>query len=178
IRTKALSSASVLLGGSSVSVLQPVYCLVIADGDVAADSEFAGCIVVARGSVRSRGNITGSVVVAGGKVEFGKFRRNEDSVIRENQPKLLGWGRFFEIGDAGLEVQSVEGGVKVTKVADKQPPQKAGLRVGDEITAVDGKTFKDVEEFRRLLRRSTVLEKSKFTVRREGKALELAASFV
>jgi hypothetical protein len=169
-------SHSVILAGDSVTVQSIGADIVIADGDISTYM-IVPSIVITRGSVKSESRIQKSVIIVGGKVEFGKHGYNDGSIIRENTPGLLGWVRFFELADAGLEASPVESGVKVTKVLDKQPPQKAGLRVGDVITAIDGVTFKDFEQFRRLLRRSTVRDSSKFTVRRDGKSVELTASF-
>ena len=166
---------SVIFGGNVVSVKDGRFLFIVTDGDVSIDNAVY-CFIITRGSFKS-GTENGSVVLAGGKAEFdgGLLRKG---IVRAGIPKLLGWVRFFEISDAGLEVTSNENGIKVTKVADKQPPQKAGLQPGDIITAIDGKGFKDVEQFRRVLRHSTVQEASKFTVRRDGKMLELSASFV
>jgi hypothetical protein len=166
---------SVILGGNVVSVKAGRCLFIVADGDVSIDN--AGhCFIITRGSFKS-GTENGSVVLAGGKAEYdgGLLRKG---IVRAGIPKLLGWVRFFEISDAGVEVTAVDGGVKVTKVVDKQPPQKAGLQSGDIITAIDGTASKDVEQFRQLLRRGTVQESTKFTVRRDGKSLELSASFV
>jgi hypothetical protein len=163
---------SVILGGDTVKV-RTAPGILTADGDVVGD--WIGGIVITRGSVKSKIDIDGGLVLAGGKVTG---VRRPGAIIRDNQPKLLGWVRFFEIADAGLDVELADGGVRVTKVIDQQPPQKTGLRAGDLITAMDGKPFKDIEEFRRLLRRSTVQNASKFTVRRDGTSLELTASFV
>jgi S1-C subfamily serine protease len=90
---------------------------------------------------------------------------------------LLGWVRFFEIKDAGFEVATGPDGLRVTSVVVNEPPQVAGLRVSDIITAMDGTPVKDLAQFRRLLRHSTVLNHSVFTVRRGRKSLELKASF-
>jgi S1-C subfamily serine protease len=56
--------------------------------------------------------------------------------------------------------------------------RKAGLKVGDVITAVDGKAAVDPETFRRLLRHGTVLEETKFAVKRDGKEITVTASFL
>jgi hypothetical protein len=162
--------ASVILGGNSV-IAGNCSAIMLADGDVKAE-KLSG-IVVTHGSVTCK-SADGAILVARGTINCEIVR---DSVIRQNNPKLLGWARFFEISDAGLEVAAADGGVKITSIADKQPPQKAGLRAGDVIISLDGAAIKDTEQFRRLLRRSTVQDSSKFTLRRDGKTLELTASF-
>jgi len=167
---------SVILGGSTASI-QSANGIVVADGDIRAH-EVKGGLVITRGSLFCDRGIERAVVLAGAEVISGRSKVPASNIVRSGVPKLLGWVRFFEISDAGLEVTATDDGVKVTKVADKQPPQRAGLQSGDIITAIEGKEFKDVEQFRRLLRHSTVQEACKFTVRRGNKTLELSASFV
>src|SRR5262249_3636290 len=133
--------------------------------------------------VHSRRDIENSFVLSGSPVEFGVNKQNQagrnvNSTIRDRAPGLLGWIRFFETADAGVQVAAADGGVTVSKLADGQPPAKAGLKVGDVITAVDGKLAKDPETFRRLLRRGTVMDQTVFMVKRGGKDMTHTASFL
>jgi membrane-associated protease RseP (regulator of RpoE activity) len=161
-----------ILGGNDVSV-QDFAGFMVADGNVKARR--IGGLVIAKGSVECTSDIDNCVVVAGGKVEC---RRRQDSIIREGNPKLLGWVRFFETADAGVEVAKADNDVRVEKATPDQPPAKAGLRVGDAIISIDGTKITDPDQFRRLLRKSTTGDSTKFTVRRDGKSLDLRASFV
>ena len=174
---------SVFLAGDSITVKSPEISMVIADGDIAATESIRASIIITRGAVRSRRDIEKSFVLSGGPVEFGTNKqkqvgRSVNSTIRERTPKLLGWVRFFETADAGIDVTAADGGVKVAKLTDGLPLAKAGLKVGDVITAVDGKPAANPETFRRLLRRGTVMDQTAFAVKRGDKALTVTASFL
>jgi S1-C subfamily serine protease len=77
-----------------------------------------------------------------------------------------------------ISVVNLQGGVSVTKLLKGAPPKKAGLKVGDVITGVDGKAAVDTETFRRLLRHGTVLEETKFAMKRDGEEITVTASFL
>jgi len=177
LRTDTLSSSVALVGNRAV-FRNLNSSILVADGEVVASDGIGFSIVLTRGSITSERDIKTCIVLAGGTVEFGKNGRNENSTIRENTPKLLGWVRFFELIDAGIDVTAAQGGVAVAKLTDALPPAKAGLKVGDVITAVDGKPAKDPETFRRLLRRGTVMDQTVFTVKRGGKDVPVTASYL
>lgn len=173
---------SVILGGNSTNVHGTTQSIVVSDGDVISTEHIRFSIVITRGSVHSRRDIENSLVLAGGTVKFGTNKQNQvgrnvNSTIRDRDPKLLGWVRFFETAEAGVEVTVDAGGVEVAKLIDGLPPVKAGLKVGDVITAVDGKPAKDPETFRRLLRRGTVMDQTVFAVKRSGKDVAVTVSF-
>ena len=172
VQTAGQIHNSAVIAGGDVMV-RDFGGVIVAGGDVKARK--IGGLVIAKGSVTCTAELDRAFVVSGGRIDC---PRSRESTLRPNVPKLLGWVRFFEVSDAGLEIAAVDGGVKVTKIADRQPPQVAGLRVGDVITAIDGSDFKDVTQFRRLLRHSTVQKSSKFTVQRDGKAIDIKACYV
>ena len=50
----------------------------------------------------------------------------------------------FAIGDTGLQPQYFSGPIKVAQVQPDSPAQRAGLRTGDQIEAVDGQAFHSI----------------------------------
>jgi regulator of sigma E protease len=81
----------------------------------------------------------------------------------------------FDLGDAGLFIQALAGPIKVQDVAPGSPAQKAGLRPGDAIEAVDGHEFHTVDTLRAYLQ---VQHGSPVTLRvlRNGATQDLVAS--
>jgi regulator of sigma E protease len=57
----------------------------------------------------------------------------------------------FDLGDAGLFIQALAGPIKVQNVAPGSPAEKAGLRSGDGIEAIDGHEFHTVDTLRAYL---------------------------
>jgi S1-C subfamily serine protease len=73
--------------------------------------------------------------------------------------------RFYDLPD--------ESGVIVASVENASPAQKAGLREGDIIIAMDGKPIAGVDDLHRLLTDATVGARSVLTVLRHTEKLEL-----
>ncbi len=100
-------------------------------------------------------------------------------VIRE----LLRYGRVRQIW-TGLRVQRVDRliaqslglpqaeGVIISHIDQRSPGEKAGLKVGDVITEVDGHLVRDEKEIREVFYTAQVGDEFKLTVWREGKTLE------
>jgi hypothetical protein len=169
---------SVLFTGNGVTIPDGIHkTIVIADGDFKSAENLSYSLVVARGSVNVR-DAQNSVIVAGGKVaNHAEFMKIRGSLVREDCKDLLGWVRFFEISDAGMEVKASDKGMAVTRVIENQPPHKAGLLIGDIITAVDKVSVTEVEQFRRQLRHGIAAGTTNFIIQRMGVTLELSASF-
>ncbi len=72
-------------------------------------------------------------------------------------------------GYLGISFRASEGGVKVMAVLSGSPGANGGLRVGDVITAVDGKALKDGEDFRFRVADMPPGSKHTFSVLRKGK---------
>jgi regulator of sigma E protease len=51
----------------------------------------------------------------------------------------------FDIGDTGMQPQYLPGPIQVAQVQSGYPAQQAGLRVGDQIEAVDGHHFHSID---------------------------------
>jgi putative serine protease PepD len=68
----------------------------------------------------------------------------------------------------GVLIQSVPGGAKVTKIVAGSPAAKAGLKVGDVITAFDGKPVTSADDLTSAVTAATPGEKVTLTVRSSG----------
>jgi S1-C subfamily serine protease len=68
----------------------------------------------------------------------------------------------------------VRGGLEVAAITEGTPWEKAGLRVGDKVVAINGEAMDSQEKLRTLLRRNLVSDDG-LTVRflRDGKAHEV-----
>ena len=178
IRIPNFHSSVILTNGDLIGNDFANNCVLVSDQNI----EFTGIhnsIVIARKSVKCKSPISKNVIIAGDQLNMPKtLRADLQNYIKENDHFALNFVHFFEPTDAGIEVTATQGGVAVAKLLDGQPPKKAGLKVGDIITAVDGKATTDLETFRRLLRRGTVLEETKFAVKRDGKEITVTASFL
>ncbi len=90
-----------------------------------------------------------------------------------------------KMGWLGVEIQElnqalrialgVEHGVLVTEVTDGSPAEKAGLKIGDLIFAIDGEKITDYPALRRFIRQHPD-QTVKITIQRTGKNLELGVS--
>jgi putative serine protease PepD len=68
----------------------------------------------------------------------------------------------------GVRIQGVTGGAKVTTVVAGAPAAKAGLKVGDVITAFDGKTITSADELTAAVTAAKAGEHVTVTVHRDG----------
>jgi S1-C subfamily serine protease len=126
------------------------------------------CLLIAR-----KGMISPAADYRDNKMKPGEARiLNDESlgIVASPTKRPLGLIRFFEVSDVGLTLD----GCKVTKVTG--PLAKAGVKVGDVLTHVDGVAVKDAEALRKALRRRyAILGFGAFTLTREGKPLTVVA---
>jgi hypothetical protein len=150
-------SYSVVLASGSVTLGGVIGSLIICDGDVTFQSG-QGCLIIARGTVKCASSMSECRVVAGKSVILVRKEKAEvlDCTIEENVARPLGFVQFFDPAREGIVVESAASGVRVKAAEEGKPFAKAGLRVGDLITAVDGDAADSPETFRRLLRRGWV----------------------
>jgi C-terminal processing protease CtpA/Prc len=50
-----------------------------------------------------------------------------------------------EYSHPGLQLESVDGRVRIAAVADESPAARAGIRAGDELVAIDGESVSDLD---------------------------------
>jgi len=79
-------------------------------------------------------------------------------------------------GFLGVAVEDIKGQVIASEVAGDSPAEKAGVKKGDILTALDGKPLAAAEVFRDQLRAKSVGEAVKLTLSRGGKPSELAVT--
>lgn len=79
-------------------------------------------------------------------------------------PFAMTWGGFGR-GRLGVSIEDAEndGGAKITDVNDESTAAKAGLKVNDIITEVNGKKVKDVNEVKKVL--AEVKDKASYTLK-------------
>lgn len=103
--------------------------------------------------------------VASRLLQQGRIRRSYIGVEAQTTPLHRRLVRFYDLpGESGVVVVSVENG---------SPAQKAGLREGDVIVALDGKPVAGVDDLHRLLTDARVGVSSTLTVLRHTEKVEL-----
>jgi len=85
-------------------------------------------------------------------------------------------GGTVEHAYLGVRIQGVTGGAKVTTVVAGAPAAKAGLKVGDVITAFDGKTITSADELTAAVTAAKAGEHVTVTVRRDGTTKHVAVT--
>jgi membrane-associated protease RseP (regulator of RpoE activity) len=178
VRTPHSGSGAILAGGSVEFTHDLGGSVVVCDGDcrLSADRRIAmRLLVIARGDVYCPKGTGQCTIIAGGKVHLADKRGAEWNVIRENEPNAFGFVRFFDPARIGLVTDPDAKDVRLKEVRRGTPFAQAGLRAGDLVLSVGGKDTPDREVFRRQLRRALARGEVPFTVRRDGKTLELTA---
>jgi putative serine protease PepD len=74
----------------------------------------------------------------------------------------------------GVRIESVPGGAKIVQVVKGAPAAQAGLKVGDVITAYDGKTISSADDLTAAVTHSKSGEKVTVTVKRGGTTKKLS----
>jgi S1-C subfamily serine protease len=103
--------------------------------------------------------------VAGRLLQEGKVRRSQIGVEAQTTPLHRRLVRFYDL--------SQDSGAVVISVTEGSPAQRAGLREGDVIVALDGKPVAGVDDLQRLLTDARVGVSSSLTVIRRTEKLEL-----
>lgn len=185
----ALESVSVdrRLDRAIVLAEGPVKCkgtirnsIIICCSDVEAGIEILNSVIVARGSIKCPLHVKDSILVASGKVDTSRGLvpgQRETNCIREEDATPLGLVKWFTPADVGLEVTPAKDSVRVEKLHDGKLPARAGLKVGDLITAVDRGKVDSAETFRKLLRRGSVQDRCVLTVKRGDETLDVTLDF-
>lgn len=103
--------------------------------------------------------------VAGRLLHDGRIRRSYIGVEAQTTPLHRRLVRFYDLAQ--------ESGVVVAAVTEASPAERAGLREGDVIIALDGKPVAGVDDLHRLLTDARVGVNSTLTVLRRTEKLEL-----
>jgi hypothetical protein len=173
------SGGSALFAAGSIELDTAIHSVIVSSGDVEV-KRARNCLIIARGTIQCEDNgpvdFQNCRLVSAGRVLIPeRFRlRASNCVVEENATMPLGFVRFFGPAREGVVVESADGGVRVKTVDAAKPFAKAGLRVGDLITAVQGEAVDSPETFRRLLRRAWVGDEDcRLGVLRNGKGLTI-----
>ena len=78
-------------------------------------------------------------------------------------------------GFLGIQMETVDLGVKITLVVEKSPAEKAGLKVNDVVFQVGDKAITDLETMQDTIMRYNAGDQVTVKVRREGKEVEVKA---
>jgi S1-C subfamily serine protease len=147
--------------------------VIVCDGDFTVDL-LIGCVVIARGDVRCKNRAENCRIIASGSVNVGGKEYERSSQIKQNEPKPLGFVKWFDPADVGVVVESGKDGVRVKKVDETKPFAKAGVKEGDLITVLGGTKAESPDAFRRRLRTAVVMEEElTLELRRDGKIVKL-----
>jgi hypothetical protein len=177
-RIPALGHAVILAGGSVETGHGFIGVVVVCDGDCRMGGERQitdYSLIIARGDVYCPWGIHNCTIIAGGKVHFREERQKGWNIVRENEPNAFGFVHFFDPARIGLVTDPDARDARLKEVRPQTPFAAAGLRAGDVVLTVGGKPTPDRETFRRMLRRALAEGEVSFTVRRDGRTLELTA---
>ncbi len=165
----------ILATGGPCHVMHIWDAILICDGDIECAESIGNSVVIANGSVKC-GDARNSMIVATGSIT--SRQKKDPTVTRlENEPNPFGFIKWFTVAEVGVEVAAAKDAVRIEKLHDGKLPLKAGLKVGDIVTAVDGTKVDSLASFRRRLLRGVVNEYCTLTVQRGGKSLDVPLDF-
>jgi hypothetical protein len=171
---RGVSESLVLATGDLTIKNELIGSEVVCDGDVTIGDHVEWSTVVARGDIRVGTQVCSAELVAGGVVVVGQPRENDArrvNVIREREPRALGWVRFFELADVGVSARAAGGDVAVAAVAAGSAGARAGLRAGDVVLEAGGRRPADADGLRRALRDALAAGDAAVRVKRGAEAL-------
>jgi len=141
------------------------HCVIFCTGDVEGLNSLRHSVVFANGEFKN-GNSTVQNIMRVGAVKTNHSQGNQYVGLKEIKATLSQNDTFpaaereplyplvpFNLARLGIEVAVQNDSVVVTKTVAEKLLTKAGVRQGDQITAIDGTTIKTSAEARRLLRR-------------------------
>jgi serine protease Do len=96
--------------------------------------------------------------------------------VAARKPKLLDMPFSKDSGFLGVQMEQIEGGVKITLVVSKSPADKAGVKVNDVILAVEDKIITDIETMQDTIARHKAGETITVRVKRDEKEMEMKAT--
>jgi hypothetical protein len=180
LAAKGAIQHSLILATGDVASGYDISCsVVVCDGDVRVGENVVKTLIIARGSITVEGWGHENTLIAGGKVTIKKpvplnngqqLPKELENLIEEHARHPLGYITFFELSVVGVEVKVADMAVRVSAVADGKPFAKAGVKVGDVVTEVNGKKPDSPEALRRLLRDALAVGDATVKLRRGDKA--------
>jgi hypothetical protein len=189
VRARSAINNSILFANGDVRTGMYIgSTVVVCDGDVETTEGVGNSLVIARGNIKVKQSVTASTLIAGGTITIehtasestliagGKVSVKDVkqhpllvSRIREQEANPFEFVKFFELSTVGVEVKVAYRLVAVSAVAAGKPFAAAGARVGDLITAVNGKRPESAESLRRLLRDALAVGDATVTLKRGDK---------
>jgi S1-C subfamily serine protease len=127
--------------------------------------------VLALGLAAAGGFFAASAALSEGHV---KKSARVEAVPRESEIEAPGIERAF-VGLVLVE-EPDGGGVRITQVMSGSPADDAGLKGGDIITAIDGRSVKSVDDVQSALENKSPGDKVTFSVRRDDQEEEVAVT--
>ena len=94
----------------------------------------------------------------------------------KNAAQTLIAGGTVQHAYVGIRIESVPGGARIVKVVSGSPAAKAGLKVGDVITAFDGKTVTSADELTAAVSAAKVGENVSITVKSGGTTKQVSVT--
>lgn len=152
-------------------------CILICDGAVELQSSVLNSVIVANGPVKYSSSVAGCTVISTSSIIATTRGSADRSVLRENEPNPLGFIKWFKPSEVGIEVVAAKDAVRVERLHDGRLPLKAGVKMGDLVTAIDGTKIESTETFRRRLLRGVVNERCNFTIKRGDSKMEVFLDF-
>lgn len=137
------------------------------------------CAIFAAGDVviGKFANLDRCIIRAGGRVRYARPESPDNCDIQEKVANPLAPFKFFAPADVGLHAKADKTAVAVEKVDADSRFDKAGVRAGDVLLAVDGTPVVAVAELRRLVRTGYVRGDCTVKVRRGEATKELVVRF-
>jgi hypothetical protein len=170
------SLSSLILSHGKVELDSAIFSFIFCDGDFVATSALDS-IVIARGSIKIS-NATNCLLISNRTVDLGG-KNIAKNTIQESVAEPLGFVKFFEPAQIGLQAAADDGVVKVLRAAPGKAFHKAGLRAGDAVLAVGAAEVREDAGLRRALLRHVALGESiALRVRRDGKTLDLTVDAI
>jgi hypothetical protein len=159
--------------------LNSIDCaVVICGGDVEISDNAKDCLIVCRGKIVASSFencvlVSGSTIAQSTKPVTPHLKVSSSTSI-EKEAKPLGLIQFFEPGQAGIQIETSDGGLRVKSISRSARFAKAGLREGDLIQSLNGESKLTYESVRSLLRRNIACdEPSRFRVYRNGQEIDI-----
>ena len=119
----------------------------------------------------------GLPTVATGRIGLDWYRKDPKVVVAIIDTEKAGTGKPPPPQSyVGFQGEETGGHVKVTQIFEKSPAEKAGLKVNDVMTALDGKAIEGYEKLIEALQDKKVGDKVRFTIRRGGNPQEVTVT--